>query len=94
MSKHTPGPWRVTGKYRIDAPTQINELPRCVGQAVQGHGVTLDDLQANADIMAAAPELLAAVKVAREFFINPHKFNPIDVEKMYDAAIRKAGGWS
>lgn len=35
-------------------------------------------------------DLLAALKVAKQFFINPGSFNPLDVERMYDAAIARA----
>jgi hypothetical protein len=40
----------------------------------------------------AAGDLLRAVTVALEFFYNPHKFNPLDVERLFEAAIKKAVG--
>jgi len=44
----------------------------------------------NSRLRALNAELLAALKVAQEFFINPGKFNPLEVEQMYEAAIQHA----
>lgn len=55
MSKHTPGPWRDEG-YRISAQrgeTTVVDLRSCMGG---------DDVQADARLIAAAPELLAALQ--------------------------------
>jgi hypothetical protein len=53
-------------------------------------GTTMETCNANALLIAAAPDLYAAVKLAYEFFISPSKFNPVEVERAYEAAIRKA----
>jgi len=56
------------------------------------HDYQPDEVESNAHLIAASPELLSAVEVAYEFLINPHKFNPLSVEQQYEAAIRKARG--
>lgn len=45
---------------------------------------------ANARLIAAAPDLLEAVKLALEFFYSPTKFNPVEVERTFEAAISLA----
>ncbi len=68
-SKHTPGPWRISGAdgLRIKdcnaAPVTITEV-RC-SPLIDG-----DTNQANAQLMAAAPELLAACRAAVAYLEN------------------------
>lgn len=66
MSKHTPGPWRITGsktKY-IEAPLRDGwEQEVCaVGptEADNGYGI---QHEANARLIAAAPDLLEALEL-------------------------------
>lgn len=63
MSKHTPGPWyrrsRAAGGFEI-----ISRFEGLRVAMVQGTVGTAD--QFNARLIAAAPELLAACKVAEE----------------------------
>lgn len=61
MSKHTPGPWVVRYDYVVQAPAY--EDGRLVPVA-QPYGVNCDgtDLFANARLIAAAPELLEAIR--------------------------------
>jgi len=69
MSKHTPGPWRVTGtmtKY-VEAKIgngRIQEVAS-VGptEADKGYG---SEQNANAMLIAAAPDLLEALKAMRD----------------------------
>jgi len=65
---HTPGPWQIEGKYQGDTgslylstmhPMPIFELQPIVG--------TEAEHIANAQLIAAAPDLLAALKYARRF---------------------------
>ncbi len=55
MSKHTPGPWKVGGPTGFRNQCAI-EPSIC---AVYGAGA---ELEANAQLIAAAPDLLAALK--------------------------------
>ena len=56
ITKHTPGPWIVDGS-RIAAPDGTTVI-NCLG-AMGGH-----DTQADARLIAAAPDLLAALEAA------------------------------
>ena len=59
---HTPGPWYVNGDcIEVDGP----EGPRDVTLAVV---LQEDNLAADARLIAAAPEMLAALKRMREVF--------------------------
>ena len=60
MDKHTPGPWRITtdfiGVYDKDA--------RCIADmdSESAHEIGYDESLANARLIAAAPDLLAALE--------------------------------
>lgn len=72
-AKHTPGPWSVHpgGQYvgeRIDGPSG-----RGLAHAITrdphptlGHGLSVDEAAANARLIAAAPDLLAACENTRD----------------------------
>ena len=52
---HTPGPWEVTGKGNV---VRVSEP-----QYVLAMVAAWDEMQANARLIAAAPELLAVLKL-------------------------------
>ncbi len=65
MSEHTPGPWEISyGKIRPARPIEgytIGYAPICIvrgDKRLHGNGVR----EANARLIAAAPELLEALK--------------------------------
>jgi hypothetical protein len=68
-TEHTPGPWKVNydGTILTEDKTGpcsheiIAQMPVWFGTAQKGH-VTQDHLAANARLIAAAPELLAALE--------------------------------
>lgn len=83
MNQPQPGPWKVSEQcLRYGSPVfQIHwsAIGECVAEVVHGEG--------NARLIAAAPELLAALKYARRFVSAP------DVDVAFiDAAIAKAEG--
>jgi hypothetical protein len=95
MTAHTPGPWHVggnAGRIVYDADG------RAVGNATVYHGSwQLDRMQANARLIAAAPDLLTSC----EAFVTAADLpagiapSPIMVEAMISAAqaaIAKAKG--
>jgi hypothetical protein len=61
MSKHTPGPWSV-----MRTPSGYDHIRGPKGQRISHECSDLDDLgdeaKANATLIAAAPDLLAALK--------------------------------
>lgn len=76
MSKHTPGPWMVTdsgGDVNVmdgcsigidDAFGQDGGRDYCLATVVNGDP---DELRANAELVAAAPELLDALEEMMEY---------------------------
>lgn len=68
MSKHTPGPWFVTGRMTKYVEARIGEG---LIQEIAGVGPTAADCgygetqEANARLIAAAPDLLAMLEEAR-----------------------------
>ena len=73
MSGHTPGPWRTTGygfieSVAADLPPQSVRpiaIPVPVAKVVDHRQVSAETKAANARLIAAAPELLAALKAAQ-----------------------------
>ena len=66
MSKHTPGPWTIEGKTNAGG-FQVSKPNRKDGTAFSTYwiasvGPSLDEDQANAKLIAAAPDLLHAVR--------------------------------
>lgn len=90
MSKHTPGPWEDAGRAGLGRMVRAGtkEDPRwiCV---VYGEGVTPES-QANARLIAAAPELLEAMKN----LVNGGSDGRAKDWDLAEAAIRKAEGRS
>ncbi len=62
MSQHTKGPWE-TNRGGVQGP---QGEPICAGQFNATLGVTLETWNANAKLIAAAPELLKLVMQFRE----------------------------
>ena len=61
MSQHTPGPWKASEFIR-EAGLEIVAEGQCIARAYP-----ILQRDANAQLIAAAPELLAALKEAIEF---------------------------
>jgi UDP-3-O-acyl-N-acetylglucosamine deacetylase len=86
MSSFTPGPWRVEKIH--DLWTEIRS----------GHGISNTMIadcvsEANARLIAAAPDLLAALQACDEAMIYMSEYDiPIMLPAQVKAAIRKATG--
>lgn len=71
MSKHTPGPWFVTGNMTLYVDARIGggllQEVAAVGptEADSGYG---PQQRANADLIAAAPDLLEALGYCQSWF--------------------------
>jgi hypothetical protein len=59
MSQHTPGPWVVSS---IDNTLYVGNSTAYVARAFLCHPLTECESQANAHLISAAPDLLAALK--------------------------------
>jgi|KBSSwiStaDraftv2_1062776.scaffolds.fasta_scaffold07344_14 hypothetical protein len=102
MTQHTPGPWKVGSKSELDNVHHYPVIP-ILSSHEQGPGVvyaTKDRPLAEADarLMAAAPDMLSALYMvirSRHFSID-HEHNrtheAIDIRKTVIEAIDKATG--
>lgn len=108
-AKHTPGPWtpEFGEAYRVRAQQDggqvaiMTNLKGRDGLAGRRNG---DEVAANARLIAAAPELLEALRIAREFMsiasdwnfheaeINGEMRSTYDWLEVVDTAIAKATG--
>lgn len=99
MSKHTPGPWN----WRFEGPTVIVEPIKATITILSGPEGYKETQEANARLIAAAPEMLEALKTARpaiETWIldyaacNDGRASDwqVEVKRQVETAIRKAGG--
>lgn len=70
MTKHTPGPWRIhlisefganRENYCVTAEINPNDQPTCVVAEVYGNNWSREQELADARLIAAAPDLLAAL---------------------------------
>lgn len=116
MSKHTPGPWLVrefaTYNRAVVQPWVMDSIPdgpngKVVANAIACCSLTNPDCGANAKLIAAAPDLLAACKLHRELkelskqvYGNPcgaHEEKVayqriVEIEAAFESAIAKAEG--
>jgi hypothetical protein len=87
LTQHTPGPWEVSELYADDEGqpelairAKINGMV-CHPAAVCLQFPNMPGMQmANARLIAAAPELLAALKIARQFMNVAADWNMNEVE--------------
>jgi len=105
MSKHTPGPWAVAevapefyghGKYWVAYvdlgtwPDLTATVAPCIG--LEGQPINREVVEANAHLIAAAPDLLAACEHVRDTI---REFLPTVMSEdltAIEAAIAKAKG--
>lgn len=97
MQRHTPGPWSIVRRdgNRVDINSAPDETPEWQGLAqvwvrMEDEAEDCEDGLANARLIAAAPDLLAALKAA-EHFIGAG-YQPPELVDQISAAIRKAEG--
>jgi hypothetical protein len=84
VKSHTPGPW----KQHVDGEKTYASVRSPVGQIVADCGSRSDLIaQANAKLIAAAPDLLEALQLMTESFVS-HFPNGIEVEKARAAIAR------
>lgn len=97
-AQHTPGPWWVTDSGVRDAGGYICHTLKAQHYEGQDERYERETAEraANADLIAAAPDLLAQLRSAREFIAGFHGDDTQEgIQEMldaYDAAIAKAAG--
>ena len=96
MSKHTPGPW-TEHKWNSEEH-QVSALGGTVALVSHSHSLITDEqADANATLIAAAPELLAACKLALDWHADGTPVEEMSSMEQtainaLEAAIRKAEG--
>ena len=95
MSAHTPGPWRALRNCLGAAITIYDERDRPIATTASNGSVETmamhrsGEVAANAQLLAAAPELLAALQSALTILVD--SVGDFDIAKA-EAAIAKATG--
>jgi hypothetical protein len=91
-TKHTPGPWEAEGLGVFYDDNWVGKAVEAVG------GVGREQSEANALLMAAAPELLSAlldlqkeIRAAVKFDVKKH-YSLMNADACATKAIRKATG--
>ena len=100
--KHTPGPWTAAGpgiretagkdpRIMVLHPDGVRLIATTHEGCTRPDGATIckDEQRANARLIAAAPELLAALKHARDYLLGD---NCGPLTKAMESAIAKAEG--
>jgi len=64
MSKHTPGPWSINDWPQATTDIAIGAVGAPLIAKVPLRDVSLNEQKANASLIAAAPDLLEALKLA------------------------------
>jgi hypothetical protein len=70
MSKHTRAPWRTQGWVPTWAYIPVHDAAHNLVASLYphaGHGYTREQVEANARLIAAAPDLLAALELIASF---------------------------
>lgn len=101
-AKHTPGPWvrveldAAPGVYRLRVVSESLDIDVCDLNCDRNDVEAVDATDSDADLIAAAPELLAALKALADQFDRPgltQHFYQSQVDAIR-AAIAKAEGRS
>ena len=92
MNKHTKGPWDriIADGYTVRHPQIYSDTGPVANATWLGDG-RLDELNANARLISAAPDLLAALEALLDYENGIQKAK---AEQMAYAAIKKAVGQS
>lgn len=88
MNKHTQGPWHNNGADIFQGGKKDRLIAFC------GYGAT-NEIEANACLIAAAPELLEALKIIIQFYSDNIENMPVAFQTFADLAeqaIKKAKG--
>jgi hypothetical protein len=94
MNKHTPAPWNYQGGDNASVEINIGMTIASVDRSDKNTGqyvISRDEMEANAKLIAAAPELLEALllcqKLISKDFNDEEKYQ---VQYVIELAIKKA----
>jgi hypothetical protein len=91
---HTPGPWTISGLHERYVGRLIEDTPDGVPtfEAVCILRERTGQTEANARLIAAAPDLLSAAECVVEALQGPLPVDPANIVHLLSAAIRRATG--
>lgn len=89
--KHTPGPWVVKGEPS-DLLCVVDHDSRYIVDRFKLGGRGIEEHLANARLIAAAPELLTALKQAAPYLYNVPLEGALEAWEIARTAIAKAEG--
>ena len=99
-TQHTPGPWIACGwkrltvnagpEGRFEDQSTIVLMPGARHEREITSGTQLQEMQANARLIAAAPELLTALQAVADYWAGGDV--PADIDAAIRAAIARATG--
>lgn len=81
---HTQGPWTVNGRYVSTSDATVAHV------SGEGRSITPEQAIANGRLIAAAPELLAALQAVSAYWAGGDV--PADINTVMQAAINRATG--
>ena len=92
MSAHTPGPWKAEPNFRssgwfVDQPTGARRIA-LVNE--RDASIERPECEANARLIAAAPELLEALKDVHRFLNEEPTARTLQQKMTIDAVVRAA----
>ena len=90
--KHTPGPWEANGVLVVASNDSFRTLFECKPLTMT---LSVEECEANAHLIAAAPELLEACKEALNYVQghnNDEQYYTPRIERKLEQAIAKAQG--
>lgn len=89
-ASHTPGPWVAKGRY-IGVENHMSYIAEC--RDYNGNWTNAPIAVANARLIAAAPELLHALELARDHLeVSNYEGKEDETLALINAAIAKAKG--
>lgn len=93
--KHTPGPWKATRRSDLDPVNSYWDIEAGHGCLINGQGFGLTGYvsQVDAMLLAAAPDLLAALIELRDWYaIDPTQCTSLDqFERLAEEFYRETG---
>ena len=91
-TQHTPGPWRITNKSSFGDPAGICSIDGLHITGVCGYGMLDAQNDANASLIAAAPDMLSALKKAELILrTSTHPLGKLTLEHVRAAIARATG---
>lgn len=90
-ARHTPGPWDILGSVSLMNLDVVYGSGRIAMMECENDEISDGELFANAALIAAAPDLLAALRLAVDTLSPPRNAEETAAVAAARAALRKAG---